>query len=297
MDAGSWSIVTPMPTPRSQIVAAAASGRIYVAGGLFAEGISDVLEYLDVAAGRWQRAFLPFPTHHIGMAASDGFLYIAGGYRDFDYRADQRGFWRFDARQDIAWERLPDMPAPRAAQAMVTVGARLYSIGGVGPDPTAIGVFDLATSRWIEDAPPLPAPREHAAAAVLGDRIYVAGGRWNRANLATLEVLDTGRRRWTRLRDMPNKRSDHAAAFIDGKLHVVGGDRLDGMHTVPGHDVYDPTTDSWAEAPALPTPRHGLAGAVMSGRWYTIGGATGTMLKTLDTLTAIVEVFEPAPAR
>ena len=189
------------------------------------------------------------------------------------------------------------MRPPRAAQALVTVGTRLYTIGSVGPDPTAIAVFDVATSRWIDDAPPLPAPREQATAAVLGDHIYVAGGRWDRANLATLEVLDTVRERWTRLRDMPNKRSDHAAAFIEGKLHVVGGDRLDGKQTVPGHDVYDPATDSWAEAPALPTPRHGLAAALVSGRWHTIGGATGTMLKTLDTLTAIVEVFEPAPAR
>jgi hypothetical protein len=55
--------------------------------------------------------------------------------------------------------------------------------------------------------------------------------------------------------------------------------------------VYDPTTARWTALADLPTPRHGLASAVVSGRWYVIGGGTRAGALTFISLTDLVEVF------
>ena len=63
------------------------------------------------------------------------------------------------------------------------------------------------------------------------------------------------------------------------------------MSTYPEHEVFDIATGTWAKAPDLPTKRHGLAAAVVDGRWYVIGGGRSAMLSASD----IVEIFTPAP--
>ena len=47
---------------------------------------------------------------------------------------------------------------------------------------------------------------------------------------------------------------------------------------------------TWSSAPDLPTKRHGLASAVLDGRWYVIGGGRAAGLSVSD----VVEVFAPA---
>jgi hypothetical protein len=46
---------------------------------------------------------------------------------------------------------------------------------------------------------------------------------------------------------------------------------------------------TWSRAPDLPTKRHGLASAVVDGKWYVMGGGRAAGLSVSD----IVEVFTP----
>jgi hypothetical protein len=82
-----------------------------------------------------------------------------------------------------------------------------------------------------------------------------------------------------------------AAAVIDGRIHTAGGENLGSMSTHPEHEVLDIETMAWSKAPDMLTKRHGLASAVVDGRWYAVGGGRAAMLSVSD----IVEVFEPAP--
>ncbi|MDQ3128652.1 MAG: hypothetical protein M3Q66_09405 [Chloroflexota bacterium] len=75
------------------------------------------------------------------------------------------------------------------------------------------------------------------------------------------------------------------ALGLVGRIDVVGG-------VVRGQDsrkIFDLATMSWSRGPDLPTKRHGLASAVVDGRWYLIGGGRSAMLSVSD----IVEVFTP----
>jgi hypothetical protein len=78
---------------------------------------------------------------------------------------------------------------------------------------------------------------------------------------------------------------------LDRHIHVTGGESLSLGRTFGEHEVYDPTTARWTALADLPTPRHGLASAVVSGRWYVIGGGTRAGALTFISLTDLVEVF------
>jgi len=80
-----------------------------------------------------------------------------------------------------------------------------------------------------------------------------------------------------------------AVGVIDGMIHTAGGENLQAVSTYPEHEVFDDATGAWATAPDLPTKRHGLAAAVVDGRWYVIGGGRAAGLSVSD----VVEVYTP----
>jgi hypothetical protein len=78
---------------------------------------------------------------------------------------------------------------------------------------------------------------------------------------------------------------------LNGHVHVTGGESLSQGRTFGEHEAYDPTTATWTALASLPTPRHGLASAVVGGRWYVIGGGTRAGAMTFISLSDLVEVF------
>ena len=82
---------------------------------------------------------------------------------------------------------------------------------------------------------------------------------------------------------------DHlAAAVLDGRLYALGG-RIDGDYSrnLSVNESYDPAADRWEKRTPLPTPRSGIAEAVLEGRIFVFGGEapTGTFSQ--------VEAFDP----
>jgi N-acetylneuraminic acid mutarotase len=139
----------------------------------------------------------------------------------------------------------------------------------------------------------MSAPREHLAAAVAGEKVYVIGGRWSdRGNVDTLQSYDPATDTWEDLPPMPTARGGLAAATIDGRIHVVGGESFgDGSRTFPEQAAYDPEIDRWQTLEGLPTARHGLAAAAYDGELYVIAGGETPGL----SVSGIVERFQPMP--
>jgi N-acetylneuraminic acid mutarotase len=78
-----------------------------------------------------------------------------------------------------------------------------------------------------------------------------------------------------------------AAVEMDGRIHVFGGETT--RRVFQEHEVYDSRSRTWTEAQPLPTPRHGVAAAVLAGRIYLIGGGP----RAGGAQTDVVEVFTP----
>jgi N-acetylneuraminic acid mutarotase len=292
---GSWTTAAPMPLARSELNAAVAAGRLYVAGGIAQLGATPALQVYDAAGDTWRSlAQMPQPRHHFGMTALDGRIYVSGGYGDLPFGADtaRADVWAYDVEAD-RWSAMADLPAPRAAHAMVAVNGKLYVVGGVGPEPETVFAFDFKLERWSSLATPLPTLREHLTAVGLDGHIYVMGGRWSgQGNLAVLEIFDPAAGTWSAGADMPTRRGGLTASALDGRIHVTGGEDLDTGDTYAAHEVYDPAADRWATEAPMPTARHGLASGAIGGRWYVVGGGEQAGARTFLSLSDVVEVFE-----
>jgi N-acetylneuraminic acid mutarotase len=88
--------------------------------------------------------------------------------------------------------------------------------------------------------------------------------------LAVNEAYDPGTDAWQTRAPMPTARSGIAAAVLEGKIFVVGGEAPSG--TFNQVEAYDPKANSWSTFAPLPTPRHGLGAVAVGGRLYVIAG-------------------------
>ena len=268
----------PAPTKRTEVVAAAVNGKIYVIGG-FVRGltvVSAAVEEYDPATDRWrERASLPSGVHHAGIAVVNGRLYIVGGFEHslLTIWNPLTSVYEYDPRAD-SWSARKPMPTPRGALAVAVLDGKLHAVGGYTRDGNtgAHEVYDPATDTWTARAP-LPTPRDHHTAAVVAGHLYAIGGRLNRQygqNLAVTESYDSPSDRWARKADLPTPRSGITSAVVGERIFVFGGEAPSG--TFHENEAYHPASDRWESYAPMPTARHGLGSAAVDSRIYVIAG-------------------------
>jgi len=201
-----WRQLAGVPSPRTEVAAAAAGSRIYVVGGFTADGTTVVtVEAFDTATGRWERGpDLPVAVNHAMAASVSETVYVFGGHRP-DHAPSAAAF----RLEPDGWRPIADLPEGRAAGTAVAAAGKVYLAGGLaGTNRLAdrMLVYDPAADRWTA-APGPPTPREHLAGAAQAGRVYTAGGRTAATgNLATVEVYEPTANRWTALPDLPTPR-------------------------------------------------------------------------------------------
>ncbi|HEX8629672.1 MAG TPA: kelch repeat-containing protein, partial [Catenuloplanes sp.] len=222
---GSWRRLSPAPSPRTEVTAAASGTRIVVVGGYRADAATvATTEILDTTTGRWERGpDLPVAVNHAMAATVGDVVYVFGGYL-----ADSKpstAAYRLDGG---AWRPTAALPEGRAAGTAVSQNGMVYVAAGVGPAGLATDmlVYDAAGDRWSR-APGPPTRREHLAGAGFGGLIYTAGGRTGGldTNVSAVEVFDPRSRAWTALPPLPTARGGLAgAATCAGQIVVIGGE-------------------------------------------------------------------------
>jgi N-acetylneuraminic acid mutarotase len=137
----------------------------------------------------------------------------------------------------------------------------------------------------------------------LNGKLYLLGG-WNLSNaasasLASVSAFDTVTSTSTWMTDtltpMPTARNAAAAGVISAQIHVIGG-RSPGIRgndhlSLATHEIYNPLTNSWQTAAAMPTARGGIAAAVLNGKLYVFGGEATTA--NGSTVSNAVERYDP----
>jgi hypothetical protein len=106
----------------------------------------------------------------------------------------------------------------------------------------------------------MPDIASHAGAAFLDDRIYVVAGfvaNVHAGAMARVFEYDIGSDAWQAVAPLEVVRGSPGVVALDGRIHAIGGRNDEGL--VGAHEVYDPASDSWVEAPPMPTPRSGGA--------------------------------------
>jgi len=279
-----WQTMAAAPTKRTEVVGAAAGGRVYVVGG-FGEptlsnmmnlAVSDTVEEYDPSTNRWaSKSPLPISLHHAGAASAGDRLYLIGGFTKslFSVWQPVASVYMYNHETDSWAERAP-MPTKRGALAVAQLGGKLFAIGGYDGtgNSGAVEVYDPATDSWSVKAS-LPTPRDHLAAAAVGMRIYAIGGRLNRdygRNLSIVEAYDPVTDRWSHVANLPTPRSGITAAVVQETIYVFGGEAPEG--TFRTTEAYSLGIDRWRTMAPMPTGRHGLASATVDGHVYVISG-------------------------
>ena len=113
------------------------------------------------------------------------------------------------------------------------------------------------------------------------------GAGFDTPTLDKVEVFDVAAGSWSTATPMLKPRGGVNAIVAYGFIHVFGGEgNAHATHGVfPDHDVFLPVSNSWIHLPDMPTPVHGVTGAVfinglihLPGGGTSIGGTSGSTI-------------------
>src|SRR5437660_5330923 len=319
---GKWTKLAPFPEPAEELLGAAANGKMYVFCGL-APGwkpIGMVYEY-DPATDKWaKKKPMPLLSHHVAFTEYRGKIYAFGGFvlpaAGPAAWVPLDNAWEYDPAADT-WKALAPLPTKRGSPVAVTVGDKIYVIGGATIPPgsketavhparphVSVGTveeYDPATNTWRARAS-MPTPRNHATAGAVNGKIYVIGGRVGAAfisagssNVDIVEAYDPVTDAWGSARaKMPSARSAMASGVYGGRIYVTGGEGQDSqrMYTFRALEAYDPANDRWIVFPSMPVSRHGLAGAEVGHRLHMVSGDVQSAQTGVEVHTDSHDAFE-----
>lgn len=155
-----------------------------------------------------------------------------------------------------------------------------------GPTLTPIGA-PVVIGAWAA-APPMHQARAAHAVVSAGDAIYALAGT-GEGRLPVREVERFDGEMWRRETTLPGDGLNApAAAYLDGKIYLIGGFNTTTNVPSAGVLIYDTEAGTWSEAAPLPAPRGGHAAVVSGGRIHVIGG--GNSSSTINDHS----VYDPA---
>lgn len=200
------------------------------------------------------------------------------------------------------WASVASMPGPRSELAATALDGRLYVAGGgtaLNGDavvvPDSLWIYDPGTDAWSTGAP-VPAPAHHMALVGHAGKLYLIGG-WQGSGLGmqeldTMWIYDIATDAWSMGPAMPTARGAHAAAVIDGQIHVVGGSiahrNFNPDLPLGTHEIYDIASGGWVTGTDLTNGREHLGAAVIGGKLYVAAG------RVAGTASPRLDVYDPA---
>jgi N-acetylneuraminic acid mutarotase len=210
-----WTKLAPLPRPRGAGYAVTVGNEIYVIGG--------------VSSSTDGRSSSPIPL------ASPGGQTVTGWVDEYDPATN-------------TWRPRTSMPTPRNHYLASVVDGKIYALNGrtgsvfvnMSSITDLVEMYDPAKDSWTLVGR-APTDRGDVNGASYHGRVYVTGGEYetSKAKLTywAFEAFEPASNTWITLPHVQITRHGFAAAFVDNKLHVIGGSfQSDGM---PG--IYSPT--------------------------------------------------------
>ena len=266
-----WSRGPDAPIALTEVAAAAHDGRVWVAGGLDADGTaSDRVLILDPSTGTWSDGpSLPEGVHHAALVSTGDALFLVGGYVDQFPGPPTAAVRRLDLGAS-AWSDATPLPIPRAAGAAAWDGTRIIFGGGWSEGGPTDEVLALDSDGWHEVGR-LSTAREHLGAASDGaGRTWFLGGRVAGlgTNLGIVDLVSPDGSQLLRAELTPR-------GGVAGFWHPALGACLAGGEGPGGTNAEVECIDEQDRVRALPrleVPRHGLGAAVVGDAIHVVLG-------------------------
>lgn len=202
----------------------------------------------------------------------------------------------------LSWTSVAPTTVGRSEGMGAVVGGKLYLFGGYIDTtfkPTSRGdVYDPAANRWTQIAS-LPFGVSHMGTVAVGDSIYFAGGypaTSTGQTFATNAVwrYDTQSNTFaTDLPKLPSARGGGALVAVGRVLHFFGGSDAARKDAAQHWQLdLDQLGGGWVALAPLPLATNHVAGAVVGGKIYAIGGQQNQDSAAVQR--AEVQVYDPA---
>lgn len=287
-DAPGWSGAPAVRGGAIQETAVVAlDGKVYVIGGFdAAPGVVDSVRVFDTATCSWSDGpSLPGTIHHANAAVAGDTIYVLGGMDGLGFTAIGDVF-AWSPKTDAGWTTKTSMPAgsQRGSAFVGTIGDVIYVAGGLRNGSVAtFSSYSTTNDSWDPTLPPLPQALDHGCGGVVGGKLYAIGGRNNANSALVFEYTPGGN--WVQKASMPTARGGVACGVLDDRIIVAGGEGnpATASRVFAEVEVYTVSADRWDALPPMPTPRHGMGGAVSGGVFYVPGGATREGFGAVDT--------------
>ena len=240
----------------------------------------------------------PIARVEAGGAVINDKIYVFGGFTNTSMDASLQSHV-YDPSTNV-WTRLADMPAKITHSICAVDGNIVWIVAGFdGNDPgvatNSVYKYNIVTDSWSQ-GPNLPEARGGGGTAIVGRELHFFGGYAadRNTNKADHWVLDLDNpTAWTTAANMPSPRGHLGVAVFSGKIYAVGGQfGHDGANTESDlMHVYDPATNTWAQAASLPFPRsHHEAGTIVHEDHIIVLGGQSAVSTNINDISA----YDPA---
>ena len=253
-----------------------------MAGGLVAGDESTAAAFrLDLTSGRTAALpDLPVPVHDVGGATARGEPEVVGGGNATEQDVVQRG------RRGGGWRISGHLPSVRSDLVAVTVGARVFAIGGYdGVTPALPDVLVSTRGGAFHVYGRLRVGVRYAAVARCDGALWVFGGERNGAEVSAIQRIDLRTGRVTVVGHLPRPLGHASAVRFGSRVLLVGG-RTSGTRLTAAMWWFDPASPHpMHRAGSLPHPLADAAVVATSGKAYLVGGETPTLSNRVLSLT------------
>lgn len=216
-----WKTKAPLPAPRAWPSGAEAiNGKIYVAGGLNADGNpTKSLFVYNPATDTWvKKASMPVASWGGAAVAHNGKLWVVTPGANFSY------LHRYDPATDT-WSARAQGPAGHYYAVAGVIDGKLYLAGTMNADETAskgVSMYNPATNTWTAKAS-FTQKQVGAAGRVIGGKLYLVGGFEDNFPVSGFYAYNPATNAWVEKQHMPTGRGFLAAAASNGVLYALGG--------------------------------------------------------------------------
>lgn len=257
-----WSTVASMSTSRAgHAMTAYGEGHVLAAGGWDYTANLKSAEYYDAGSNSWTSTPEMASEHYNGAAVSlnsGKVLVIAGFTGAFNTEACDL----YDPTMNM-WAATGELTQGRSYfTATKLQNGKVLVVGGFDGtnNLSSCELYDPSTEVWTTIASLTTGRSYHTATLLSSGQVLIAGGFNPNAGfqLNSTELFDPTNDTWSPGPNMSIGRDFHAASILaNGKVLVTGGRYFNGSinfayNGLTDTELYDPTTNSWSSASALP---------------------------------------------
>ncbi len=267
----SWSSLTPLPAPRTNLAAAALNGTLFVPGG-YNEDYLSTHEAYHVASDSWT-SLAPLPQAVSGgvVEAVNGRVYHIGGNTNGGYIAAN---YEYNPGTD-SWTTKAAAPGNFAYAASTVLDGKIYVAGG-WESSSHFWRYDPASDSWTTLAS-MNQGRQSPGLVAAGGYIYAFGGGVGWDELDSVEQYDPASDSWTVRTDIPMSvgRLAMATGWVRGDIWAAAGSTPSTSYNTVNEYLDEGYPDNCGQdVPWLSeTPISGTLPAVLSGT-LVIGNET-----------------------